>query len=164
LEQLRPAEAFFLHASKICRQHLIWRTSEIAIDDRRLNGGVRGTNAELWGLGGNAPDWQARGFATVGFAFKGPRKSTIVLASEAAHQPHHPYYFDGSSRSYGKSLSERNAQLSLPTPDPWLRISRNGSNPEQKCVRGSCINSGNGEKPKLAGRPANKSKQLDSCS
>lgn len=63
-----------------------------------LSGGVRGTNAELWGLGGNAPDWQARGFATVGFAFKGPRKSTIVLASEAAQQPHHPYYYDGSVR------------------------------------------------------------------
>jgi hypothetical protein len=61
-----------------------------------LSGGVRGTNAELWGLGGNAPDWQARGFATVGFAFNGPRKSMIVLASEAAQQPHHPYYFDGS--------------------------------------------------------------------
>jgi hypothetical protein len=61
-----------------------------------LSGGVRGTNAELWGLGGNAPDWQARAFGTAGFAFNGPGKSTIILASEVAQQPHHPYYFDGS--------------------------------------------------------------------
>ena len=61
-----------------------------------LSGGIRGTNAELWGMGGNAPNWQARAFGMAGFAFKGPRKSTIILASEAAQQPHHPYYFDGS--------------------------------------------------------------------
>lgn len=61
-----------------------------------FNGGVRGTDAELWGMGGNAPNWQARGFGAVGFAFKGPSKSIIVLASEAAQQPHHPYYFNGS--------------------------------------------------------------------
>lgn len=61
-----------------------------------LSGGVRGTNAELWGMGGNAPDWQARAFGMAGFAFHGPRKSTIIFGSEAAQQPHHPYYFDGS--------------------------------------------------------------------
>lgn len=61
-----------------------------------LSGGFRGTNAELWGMGGNAPDWQARAFGTAGLAFNGPRKSTIIFASEAAQQPHHPYYFDGS--------------------------------------------------------------------
>jgi hypothetical protein len=27
-----------------------------------LSAGIRGTNAELWGMGGNAPDWQARAF------------------------------------------------------------------------------------------------------
>ena len=27
-----------------------------------FSGGVRGTNAELWGMGGNAPNWQARAF------------------------------------------------------------------------------------------------------
>jgi hypothetical protein len=58
-----------------------------------LNAGVRGTNAELWGMAGNAPDWQARGFGAVALVFKGPAKSTIILASEAAQQPHHPLNF-----------------------------------------------------------------------
>lgn len=58
-----------------------------------LNAGLRGTNAELWGMGGNAPDWQARGYGAIAFAFKGPDKSLIVFASEAAQQPHHPLGF-----------------------------------------------------------------------
>jgi len=62
-----------------------------------LNAGVRGTNAELWGMGGNAPDWQARAFGAAALAFTGPSKSSIIFASEAAQQPHHPYYFDGST-------------------------------------------------------------------
>jgi hypothetical protein len=61
-----------------------------------LSAGVRGTDAELWGMGGNAPDWQARAFGAVAFVFKLPGKSTLILASEAAQQPHHPYYFDGT--------------------------------------------------------------------
>ena len=52
-----------------------------------LNVGVRGTNSSLWGLGGNAPNFQARAFGAVGFVFTGPGKSTIILASEAAQQP-----------------------------------------------------------------------------
>jgi hypothetical protein len=56
-----------------------------------LSAGVRETDAELWGMGGNAPNWQARAFGAVAFFFKGPGKSTIVLGSEAAQQPHHPY-------------------------------------------------------------------------
>ena len=55
-----------------------------------LSGGVRGTNAELWGMGGNAPDWQAKAFGAVAFAFTGPGKSTIIFGSEVAQQPHHP--------------------------------------------------------------------------
>jgi hypothetical protein len=54
-----------------------------------LNAGVRGTNASLWGLGGNAPDFQARAFGALGFVLTGPGKSTIILASEAAQQPQH---------------------------------------------------------------------------
>lgn len=54
-----------------------------------LNAGVRGTNASLWGLGGNAPSWSARGFGAVGFVLTGPKKSTIILASEVAQQPQH---------------------------------------------------------------------------
>jgi hypothetical protein len=41
-------------------------------------------------MGGNAPDWQARGFGAVAFVFKGPDKSTLIFGSEAAQQPHHP--------------------------------------------------------------------------
>lgn len=52
-----------------------------------LNGGVRGTNSSLWGLGGNSPDFVASGFGAVGFVITGPGKSTIILASEAIQQP-----------------------------------------------------------------------------
>ena len=52
-----------------------------------LNAGVRGTNSSLWGLGGNAPNFEARAFGALGFVFTGPGKSTIILASEAAQQP-----------------------------------------------------------------------------
>lgn len=58
-----------------------------------LSGGVRGTNAELWGMSGNAPNWEARGFAAVAFVFTGPKRSTITVGSEAAQQPHHPMGF-----------------------------------------------------------------------
>jgi hypothetical protein len=52
-----------------------------------LNVGVRGTNASLWGLGGNAPNFEARAFGALGFVLTGPGKSTIILASEVAQQP-----------------------------------------------------------------------------
>jgi len=52
-----------------------------------LNAGVRGTNASLWGLGGNAPGFEARAFGALGFVLTGPGKSTIILASEVAQQP-----------------------------------------------------------------------------
>lgn len=58
-----------------------------------LNAGVRGTNAMLWGMGGNAPNWQARAFGAVAFVFKGPGSSNIIFGTEAAQQPHHPLNF-----------------------------------------------------------------------
>lgn len=58
-----------------------------------LSGGVRGTNAELWGMAGNAPDFTPCAFGAVGFVFKGPAGSTLILGSEAAQQPHHPDQF-----------------------------------------------------------------------
>ncbi len=58
-----------------------------------LSGGVRGTNAELWGMSGNAPNWSAQGFVAVAFVFTGPKKSSIIAGSEAAQQPHHPMDF-----------------------------------------------------------------------
>ena len=53
-----------------------------------VSAGVRGTNAQLFGLGGNAPNFSARAFGSVAFVFKGPEKSTIILAGEASQQPH----------------------------------------------------------------------------
>ena len=54
-----------------------------------LSAGLRGTNASLWGLGGNAPEWSARGFGAIAFVFTGPGKSTIILGSEVSQQPNH---------------------------------------------------------------------------
>jgi len=62
-----------------------------------VTGGVRGTDAELWGMGGNAPSWKACAFGSVAFILKMPYKSTLILASEAAQQPHHPYGFNGAN-------------------------------------------------------------------
>jgi hypothetical protein len=55
-----------------------------------LSAGVRGTNAQLWGLGGNAPDWSTQAFGAVGFVIKLPKKASAILAAEIAQQPHHP--------------------------------------------------------------------------
>lgn len=54
-----------------------------------LSGGVRGTNASLWGLGGNTKDFEARAFGAIAWVFTGPAKSTIILASEISQQPNH---------------------------------------------------------------------------
>jgi len=37
--------------------------------------------------------WQARAFGAAAFVFKAPHASTVILASEAAQQPHHPLAF-----------------------------------------------------------------------
>lgn len=52
-----------------------------------ITGGIRGSNAQLFGLAGNAPDWGALGFGSIAFVLKGPAKSTIILATEASQQP-----------------------------------------------------------------------------
>jgi hypothetical protein len=64
-----------------------------------INAGVRGTNASLWGLGGNAPDFSARAFGALAFVFTGPGKSTIILASEVAQQPQTIKLTDASGNS-----------------------------------------------------------------
>ena len=67
--------------------------TKIVVVDKKLpvvlNGGVRGTNASLWGLGGNAPEWTPRAFGAVAFVLTGPKKSTVILGSEVAQQPQH---------------------------------------------------------------------------
>jgi len=55
-----------------------------------LSGGYRGTNAELYGMAGNATRFQGRAFGAAAFVFKGPARSTVVFASEVAQQPPHP--------------------------------------------------------------------------
>jgi hypothetical protein len=70
-----------------------------------LNAGVRGTNAELWGMGGNSPDWEARAFGAVAFVFTGPGKSTLIFGSEASMQPHHPYGYTSFSDTGGLPLN-----------------------------------------------------------
>ena len=56
-----------------------------------LSGGERGTNAELWGMGGNATRFQARAFGAVAFVFKGPARSKVIFPIvEVAQQPPHP--------------------------------------------------------------------------
>lgn len=52
-----------------------------------ITGGVRGSNAQLFGLGGNAPGWGTFGFGSVAFVFDGPVKSKIILAAEVSQQP-----------------------------------------------------------------------------
>jgi hypothetical protein len=52
-----------------------------------LSAGVRGTNASLWGLGGNAPSFTARGFGALALVFTGPSKSTIIVGAEISQQP-----------------------------------------------------------------------------
>jgi hypothetical protein len=54
-----------------------------------FNFGVKGTNASILGIAGNAPDFQARVFGTAAFALKGPGRSTILLGSEVLQEPHH---------------------------------------------------------------------------
>ncbi len=51
--------------------------------------GLRGTNASLWGLGGNAPGFEGKAFGSAAFVIKGPAKSTIIPAFEIAEQPQH---------------------------------------------------------------------------
>lgn len=54
-----------------------------------ITGGIRGSNAQLFGLAGNAPEWAALGFGSVAFVLHGPAKSTVILAAEASQQPNH---------------------------------------------------------------------------
>jgi hypothetical protein len=54
-----------------------------------VNGGVKGTDAALLAIAGNAPDWQARGFGALAFVLTGPAKSKIAVGSEVAQQPHY---------------------------------------------------------------------------
>ena len=83
-----------------------------------LTGGVRGTNAELWGMGGNAPHWEARAFGSAAFVVRLPNKMKMVFASEVAQQPKHPEHFPNlvipTTLTYAVRL--------LPAPDHKLAV------------------------------------------
>jgi hypothetical protein len=52
-----------------------------------ISGGLRGTDAVLWGLGGNAPNYSAKGFGAAALVFTGPGKSNIIVGAEVSEQP-----------------------------------------------------------------------------
>ena len=52
-----------------------------------LSGGVKGTNAVLFGLGGVAKNYEVRGFGTVGVVVKTPFKTKAIFGAEADQQP-----------------------------------------------------------------------------
>jgi hypothetical protein len=52
-----------------------------------LNLGYKATNAQVYGLAGNAPQYTGRLFGAVAFVFKGPAKSTLILGSEFSQEP-----------------------------------------------------------------------------
>ncbi|MGB7984213.1 MAG: hypothetical protein WCF54_03540 [Terracidiphilus sp.] len=54
-----------------------------------VSAGLRGTNAALWGLGGNSPGFEGKAFGSTALVLTGPAKSTIILASEISQQPQH---------------------------------------------------------------------------
>ena len=62
-----------------------------------LSGGFRGTNAELFGMAGNATRFQGRAFGAAAFVFTGPAKSSIIFASEVSQQPQHPEHLAAAS-------------------------------------------------------------------
>jgi hypothetical protein len=66
-------------------------TKTVTNISRRLplvfNLGLKATNASLLGLAGNAPAYQGRLFGAAAFAFRGPRRSTILLGSELLQEP-----------------------------------------------------------------------------
>jgi len=51
------------------------------------NVGVKGTNASVLGIAGNAPNWQARAFGAVGLVVPGPAKSKVIFGSEVLQEP-----------------------------------------------------------------------------
>lgn len=52
-----------------------------------LSFGYKATNASLFGIAGNAPNWQGRAFGAAAFVVKGPSKSNLIFGSEFAQQP-----------------------------------------------------------------------------
>jgi hypothetical protein len=97
--QARANGDIYLVATKIVTQ-----TKKVPLV---LNAGVRGTNSSLWGLGGNAPDWEARAFGALGLVVPVPGKRSLILASEIAQQP--------QTILFTSSSGVKSAGLDIPT-------------------------------------------------
>jgi hypothetical protein len=52
-----------------------------------VSAGMKATNASVLAIAGNASAWQGRAFGALAFVFKGPKKSTLIVGSEALQQP-----------------------------------------------------------------------------
>ncbi len=57
-----------------------------------LSLGEKVTNASVFGVAGNAPNWQGRLFGAAAFVVKGPSKSALIIGSEVVQQPHYIEY------------------------------------------------------------------------
>jgi hypothetical protein len=69
--------------------------TKLVVIDKKLpilmNAGVRGTNAEVYGYGGNATHWQARAFGAVAFPL--PVNHVLIAPTfEVDQEPHHLAY------------------------------------------------------------------------
>lgn len=87
-----------------------------------LTGGVRGTDAELWGMGGNAPDWKARAFGSAAFVVKTPYKSSVIVAAEVAQQPHHPFGFNGANNTIPLNIPTTLTYVARFTPSAKYKL------------------------------------------
>ena len=88
-----------------------------------LSGGVRGTNSVLWGLGGAAPNYEAKGFGTFAMVFTMPNKGAIIPAFEVSQQPNNIYSaIVPTTKLFDIPTSEVYAVRIVPTPKAKLNI------------------------------------------
>ena len=92
-----------------------------------------GTNAQLWGMAGNAERYQARAFGAAAVQLKGPFGSTVVLGSEVAQQPRHPEHL--SSAVIPTTITLRGAYCSVRRTQiqPRLRRGANRQSHHARC-------------------------------
>jgi len=69
-----------------------------------LSFGEKLTDAELFGVAGNATSWRGRLFGAAAFVFKAPAKTTLIVGSEAVQQPHYAAGL-GDAATFPTSLS-----------------------------------------------------------
>ena len=116
LENTRNGDGYIV-ASKTIRQ--VYKKLPIL-----LSGGVRATDAELWGIGGNASCFKTRGFGSVALVYTLPwYKITVIPAAEFSQQPkrvayggHDANLYDPISNPYGWDGPGHNTLTALDVP------------------------------------------------